>query len=287
MGQGTDDERGPFSGLPSQGQADKNRDSAAAFSLTRWSEVARAQSRDESIAFAAQTRLVTTYQGPLLRHLSRRYRVDEDQARDWLQAFVYEQILQRGLFLRAKRKRGRLRNFLRRALDRFVISAIRREHAFRRSPTGGLVSLNELPEAAYPGMQGHMAWAFDVDWVRTLLARVLEAMEAECREKGVPQRWGLFKARWVDPLLDGDTGVSYAELVVRFGFRSPTEAHNTWITAARMFRRILEETLEEDEGTADTVAGGIEDFIVALRAAAKQGSLERRDAPESGSDGTG
>jgi hypothetical protein len=251
------------------------------FPLTRWSEVTRVRDEDPEVANAALARLVMAYDYPLLRYLQRQYRVDEDQAREWLQAFLHERVVQGKLLARARRERGRLRGFLCQALRRFVISVLRKQQAQRCSPANGApLSIDELPEAVHPHAQANADWAFDVDWARTLLARVLEAMAAECLAKGAHQRWELFRVRWVDPLLRGAGELPYAELVVRFGFKSPSQAHNAWVTAARMFRRILEETLIEDGGTPETVAEDIETFIAVLRAAGTDVPLSG-DTPES------
>jgi DNA-directed RNA polymerase specialized sigma24 family protein len=250
--------------------------------------VARLLDPDPGISFPALERLVGVYQFPLFRHLLRNQHVDEERARDLLQAFFHERVMQGKIFARARRERGHLRHFLRRALDTFVISTLRKECAQRRSPANGLpLSLDELPETAAPQAETDADWRFDLDVVREILVHTLERMEAECRAKGALHRWELFRARALDPLLRGLPPVPYEDLVIRLGFKSPAEAHNALATARLMFCRILEEVLEEAGGTTDTVAADIETFRAVLLAAARRGLLDDVDPASSGAGPAG
>jgi hypothetical protein len=75
-------------------------------------------------------------------------------------------------------------------------------------------------------------------------------MQAECQAKGRLDRWGVFKARLLDPILDGTRAPSYEELIARLGFRSPAEASNALITARRQFDRLLREIVAEYAGSS-------------------------------------
>lgn len=66
----------------------------------------------------------------------------------------------------------------------------------------------------------------------------------------------------LEPALNHAPLPSYETLVQRFGFQSPTQASNLLITAKRMFRRALADTVR------DTVAGEsqVEEEIRELKA---------------------
>lgn len=81
-----------------------------------------------------------------------------------------------------------------------------------------------------------------------VLAQTLVAMQAECEAKDNDARWDIFKARLLDPLLEGTEGQPFEELVARFGFRSPAEASNAIATAKRQFDRTLRKVVAEYAG---------------------------------------
>jgi hypothetical protein len=93
-------------------------------------------------------------------------------------------------------------------------------------------------------------------------------MQAECQAKGRLDRWGVFKARLLDPILDGARAPSYEELIARLGFRSPAEASNALITARRQFDRLLREIVAEYAGEGADVETEIADLNRALSGAA-------------------
>jgi RNA polymerase sigma-70 factor (ECF subfamily) len=184
--------------------------------------------------------LIERYLPALANYVRARWRLRDDQADDLLQAFIADKVLEKDLFARADRGRGRFRSLLMTALDRFVISAYRR--AGSAEQVCGPASLNgNLPEPAGAAA----ADVFDLAWARHALYRCLEQTRQECERSGRGQVWQLFAARVVAPALEGAAQPSYGELKGRFGFASPEQASNLLITAKRMFLRNLRAVVAE------------------------------------------
>ena len=214
------------------------------FPATRWSLVAQAGAGDLQTRREALEQLLTRYLPALRAHLVFRKRLAPEQADDLLQEFVASKILEHDLIARADRKLGKLRTLLLTALDRFVANSLRDERAQKRHPTdGAVVGFDEdivpLPAGSQP------ADAFDLAWARGVIDQALQQMRRECGMSGRGQVWAVFECRVVGPILDGTPAVDYAELVQRFGFRSPIQAANTLITGKRMYARCLRSVIGE------------------------------------------
>ena len=217
------------------------------FPTTRWSSVARAGSDEAEATRAALDRLLGRYLPALKAHLVYQRRMTPDRADDLLQGFVSEKILQKNLIARADRDRGKFRTFMLYALDNYVVSAMRRASAKKRSPAeGATVGLDEHLDhvAADEGPSD----VFDVAWARQVLAEVLSRMESECADSGRSDIWGVFECRVLKPMLDRGDPLPYEELVERFGLKSPAQASNVLVTAKRMFARILQSVVAEYAG---------------------------------------
>lgn len=238
--------------------------SPGAFPLTNWSEVARAAAADEATALAALNRLVQRYWHPLEGHLRRKFQVTPEEAEDLLQSFLLVKVVRDRLIRHAQRSRGRFRTFLLNTLDNFVVSESRKAQARKRAPVGGTLAVqaagDDLVDPNRPGEQD----AFDLDWLRVVIATTLSRMEAQCRAKGQQRHWAVFKARVLDPTLEGTPALPYSILVEQFAFASPSEASNTLTTALRTFRRVLGEVIREYERDAHAAKAELEALKAAL-----------------------
>jgi DNA-directed RNA polymerase specialized sigma24 family protein len=209
------------------------------FPPTRWTFVEYAGQSDDSAREKALSELFAQYQPALKAYLVSQFRIDEEQALDLLQSFVLEKVLQAGMLAHADRQRGKFRTFLLHALTNFVVSDLRRRHALKRSPAGGAVSLNELPEEALELAREPATAAFDTAFARGVIGEGLKRMERQCLASERSDVWGVFVGRLLDPIFEEAKPLSYEELVRRFGFQSPGQAANVLITAKRMFARVL------------------------------------------------
>jgi hypothetical protein len=236
---------------------------SAVYPTTIWSEVTRARGGTDA-AVAMLGNLLRRYYLPLQTHLRLKFRVSDDQAKDWLQAFVLQKVLLNDLLASADRDKGRFRTFLLNALDNFVSSERRRESAQRRRPSGGLLSSSELTPSDLGELAGSDGDEFAVAWARAIVAETLRRMEAECERKACQGRWRIFKARLLDPLLDGAETPSHDELADRLGFQSSAAASNVLITARRQFDRLLHEVVAEYAGAKAEVELEIRELMRVL-----------------------
>lgn len=222
------------------------------FPVTQWSLVARAglasvDSRREALGV-----LLRRYQPALRAHLVVQKRVTPEAADDLLQGFICDKVVEQGLLAAADRGRGRFRNFLLTALDRYVIDHARFDAAKKRSP--GDTAFADLQRIETAAATPEPSEAFAVAWAREVLAEAVRRMETECIGGNRPDLWAVFRCRVLEPTLTGAAPVPYADLIARFGFRSPTQASNVVITSKRMFERVLRQVVgeyAEDESQID------------------------------------
>jgi RNA polymerase sigma-70 factor (ECF subfamily) len=247
------------------------------FPTTHWSLVGRAGSDDLAAKRQALEQLLTRYMSALRAHLVLRKRLSPDRADDVLQSFLASKILEQGIIARAEREKGRFRNFLMVALDRFHISEIRREQAMKRRPDG-LVAIDEDPDMVRSEPAADTA--FDVAWARQLLGEAIRRMEAACQSPPRPDVWGVFQTRILRPTLGQGEEESYESLVRRYGFTSPAQASNVLMTAKRMFIRTLRSMIGEYEKNEEDIDAEIADLFAILSQSSERGTAdERPDAP--------
>lgn len=170
-------------------------------------------------------------------------------------------MLAQRLIAQADKKKGRFRTFLLRALDNFVIDELRREQAQARRPRGGFESTDDLAQRGEASMVSETPDPFAQEWARTVIAEAVQRVRAECEAKGQSERWGVFQARVLEPMLNGTEPAPYGELVGRFGFHTTAEASNALITGKRAFGRCLRAVVSEY-----AKAGEIDEELRELRA---------------------
>jgi RNA polymerase sigma-70 factor (ECF subfamily) len=223
------------------------------FPATRWSFVRDAVLTSEEDAFQALDYLVTTYRPVLVRYLMEAKGWVKDRAEDLVHGFVAGKVIQGQLLRHADQAKGKFRNFLLTALNRYVIDEIRRGRAQVRSPgDGAQVDIDEWADViADPAAS---APSFDVEWSRQLIQRCLDTVQQECRDKGQPAIWTIFEARVLAPTVSGETPTSFEELVRITDLPSVTSVRNALITGKRKFQRVLRSLVLEyvdGEGEVD------------------------------------
>ena len=204
------------------------------FPQTQWSLVALAGG-DQGRQSAALEEFLRRYLPALRSHLVHRRRLNRDEAEDLLQAFICDKIIQGRLIAKAVQGRGRFRGFLRRTLDNYLFTELRR----RRQPA------LPIDEHIDSGPAEEPSDSFDVPWAREVVRSALERMQEECRASGREDVWGVFDARILAEVAYGDPPLPYDELVARFNLKSPTQAMNLVITAKRMYERCLRAVVAE------------------------------------------
>lgn len=237
--------------------------SRGVFPHTRWSLVARACVPPDQTSCDALDELLRMYCPVLKKHLVRDMNFTPHAADDLVQDFVARKIMANNALASADAARGHFRVFLLKTFQNFVVSEIRKGRARKRAPHNEqAVSLDDVPDLAVSGAPFHQA--LDLEWARQIMALAIERMRKECDEKGRNDLWEVFTCRVLEPALEQTPLPSYESLVQRFGFESPTQASNLLITAKRMFRRALVDTVRDTVADESQVEEEIRDLKAIL-----------------------
>jgi DNA-directed RNA polymerase specialized sigma24 family protein len=236
---------------------------------THWTEILEVRTQDDGRRQRALASLLGRYWKPIYCYL-RRKGSDRDRAKDLTQGFILEVVLGRRLVDRAEQAKGRFRTFLLTALDRYVISAHRRETGATRMPKGGVIAdLDQInpDNVAEPSPQMSPQEAFVCEEARLLLAGVLGDLKVDCLDRGQAVHWAIFQARVMDPILSGSKASPMSELCATHNVGSPKQAANMIITVKRRFKAMLEQAMREMAGADADVHSEIRDLIGILSSA--------------------
>lgn len=190
------------------------------FTTTHWSVVLATADETSPEGVAALDQLCRCYWYPLYAFIRRRGYRPED-AQDLTQQF-FAHLLRKNCFRRADPARGRFRTFLLHALEHFLINEWKYAHRLKRG--GGAVCLSldaERGEQRYANESVcdlTPEGAYEKLWAKTLLERVLGALEEEYKTAGN----GCVFKELADLLWGKDASVSYAEIGGRLGMTEGT-----------------------------------------------------------------
>jgi RNA polymerase sigma-70 factor (ECF subfamily) len=241
--------------------SENSGDDPRVFPQTNWSVVRRAAHPSQVWGEEALGTLLGRYRPALKAHLMFAKRIGPEQAEDLLHDFIADKLLHRSLLAGSDPSRGRFRTYLLTALDRYAVSAHRRDAAQKRAPAGGFVALEDFD---VPASDGGPSSAGDVEWARQVIAEALQRTQTECETTGRTNFWGMFDVRVVGPLLRGEPPPAYEELVARFGFQSPLQASNALTTAKRIFTRALHAVVAEYAESEDAVEEELQELRTIL-----------------------
>lgn len=234
------------------------------FPSTHWSVVLAAgrNQANPEIAHAALTELCQTYWTPLYSFVrSRGYTVHD--AQDLTQSF-FAYLIERRIYARIDRQKGRFRSFLLASLKNFLADASDRERTLKRGGGQNLLPLHEeqIKEAESVFQTHRTATAeeliFDRSWAEALVAKGLERLSADYRSES---KEGLFNELRI--FLAGCAGSlpAYADLAERLGITESTlRSHVTRLRAR--YREVLR---AEVRRTVDTEAEVDEELHELLR----------------------
>jgi hypothetical protein len=231
------------------------------FPTTHWSQIFLASQPDQEAGLRALDRLLRDYERPLLVHLRHKFRVSEDQARDWLQGFVEKKILGQRLLSLAKEEKGRFRAFVRKALENYIGDEFDRQNSRKRNPTGGLERLDEATHAVTAAGPASPVCSADYEWAWTVIERAKERTRAFYDAQGTPRTWAVFCE---GPLTDRQERPSNAELARRHGFASAKQVEGALITAQRQFGKQLRAVVAETVKDAADIEAEIRYLIAIL-----------------------
>src|SRR5439155_26598083 len=217
---------------------------------------------DPEIAQAALTELCQTYWAPLYSFVrSRGYTVHD--AQDLTQSF-FAYLIERKIYARVDRQKGKFRSFLLASLKNFLADASDRERTPKRGGRQVFLPLQEQQvENAESIFQTHSSTSgedqlFDRSWAEALIAAGLERLSADYKSEAKEKLFDelrIFLTSGAEPL------PSYAELAPRLGMTESTlRSHVT-----RLRARYREALRAEVRRTVDTEAEVGEELHELLR----------------------
>ena len=221
------------------------------FPSTHWTIVLAAgrNQAEPEIAEAALAELCQTYWGPLYSFVRNRGYTIHD-AQDLTQSF-FAYLLERKVYARVEREKGKFRSFLLACLKNFLGHAADRQRTLKRCSGQEFLPLHEdRIEEAESLFQSYGATSsgdqiFDRSWAEALIAAGLERLSAEYKSESKEKLFNelrIFVAGSANPL------PTYAELADRVGITDSTlRSHVT-----RLRARYREALRAEVRRTVDT-----------------------------------
>jgi RNA polymerase sigma-70 factor (ECF subfamily) len=212
------------------------------FRTTHWTLIVRAQGSDKEKRQALDE-IASNYRQPLVRY-ARARGLGTDAAEDLVQS-LFVTLLAKDFVARLDPERGRLRGFLKRALDHELLHALERDRAKRRGGGAVAQSLDDLEPPDEPAGGARPDEIYERAWALTVAARALNALKNEAEGSALKERWSV-----VERFLSEDTPMSYADAAQR----SRITVAQFKVTLHRARRRFEELLREEIGGTVEAEA---------------------------------
>ena len=219
------------------------------FPVTQWTRILDASARK-----AVLDELCTKYWKPLYSYLRCRGYSNE-QAKDLVQGFFTEKVIDQELVQSADRDRGKFRNFLLVALRNYTLNIQQKHkniHAVRLDTPGIEPSSDQDAERV-----------FNRTWAENLLDEMLEALKQGCDRKGNPSYWELFYEWIVEPRLEQDKA-RMEDLCVKYGLDNAQQAYKIIFRVKDRFRTLLRDKLCGLVGTNEDIDVEIGEFMAAF-----------------------
>jgi len=202
---------------------------------TLWTLIREAQAgNQESI-----DRFYRRYATPAFCYLRRALNGNVELAKDLTQNALGRLLTRRPLE-GVEMGRSRFRSYLFSVLEKEKDSYFRREHAKKRRPPGGIVSLEKILERAGPYLDPADVATPEDAFVRQEAREIVNAaarrVQADCQRDGLGDHFQMFALKYLQ-----EPGLSWPEIGKQFGL-SPDGARNQAMTAGtRLAKALLEE----------------------------------------------
>ena len=236
------------------------------FGSTHWSVIVAAATAeaDPEQARRALAELCQTYWTPLYTFVrTRGYSVHD--AQDLTQSF-FAHLIEREIYARADRTKGKFRSFLLASLKNFLADAYTHAHRLKRGGAETFLPLDEgRAEAAESLFQTHFTngeptgedRAFEKSWAEALLGAGLEKLAAEYQREGKQtlfQQLKVFLTGSAEPL------PTYDELAAEIGLPASTlRSHVTRLRAR--YRELLRAAVRQTVATEAEVDGELHELF--------------------------
>jgi RNA polymerase sigma factor (sigma-70 family) len=243
-------------------QTDPETMPQTAFAPTHWSIIAAAgeTQMNPEAARAALADLCQTYWRPLYTFVrSRGYSVDD--AQDLTQSF-FAFFIERKIYERADREKGKFRSFLLASLKNFLADARDREEALKRGGGQEFLPLNEEQaqeaESLFQSQTGEHL--FEQSWAETVVSSALEMISKTYKMEG---KESLFEALRIFLAMGADPLPSYDQLGARLHMPASTlRSHVTRLRAR--YREALRAEVRRTVSTETEVDEELRDLLRVL-----------------------
>ncbi len=207
------------------------------FPSTQWSALHHGRNAAPLERRESLDRLFRRYWGPVYNYVLRQWGSSQEEAKDLTQEYFlafYEKDFLAGV----SAEKGRFRAFVRASLRNFLLAHRRDANAKKRSPEGGIVSIDALPPGVSPAdpSQRSPEEALDDDWRSAVVDGALERLRAEAVERGKEWSYDCFLLRDVRPPDGGPP--TYEALAERTG-RAVHDVTNALHWARLRFRELM------------------------------------------------
>ena len=243
------------------------------FAPTHWSLILAAgrSEAEPELADAALAQLCQTYWGPLYAFVRSRGHTVHD-AQDLTQSF-FAFLIEKRIYTRADRQKGRFRSFLLASLKNFLGHAYEREETVKRGGSIDFLPLDdERAEAAESLFQAHFVSTesshedrfFERSWAEALVGRGLERLTAEQEADGREELFGKLRV-----FLSGsaDSLPTYDDLAVQLNL--PASTLRSHVTRLRSrYRELLREEVRRTVNTGAEVDEELHELFRVLAEAA-------------------
>ena len=176
--------------------------------------------------------LVGIYWKPVYKTIRIRFGKTNEEAKDLTQSFL-TMLLERDALEGFSASRGTFRTYLRTLLDRFVANEHKASHRLKRGGNLTAVDFEEAEAELSSSAAVSPDELLHQEWIRSVLERSVDQLEAELRREGKHEYMVLF--RRYD--LDG-SDQSYRQLATELGTTESTVT-NRLAFARRRFRQIV------------------------------------------------
>ncbi len=229
-------------------------DPASTFATTRWSLIVRAAKPDDPESHAALATLCQSYWYPIYAYVRRRV-ADVHEAQDLTQSF-FARLLEQGTMARANPDKGRFRAFLLTSCKRFLINEWERAAAAKRGGDRRLLSLDlDVGESRYAAEAVDTLTPerlYEQQWAITLLARVMDQLQAECAAKGKQAQFEQLKgylsgSARTRPFAAAATALGMTEAAVKVA------SHRLRTRYRELLRAEIAQTLEDQDDVDDEI----------------------------------
>jgi len=179
------------------------------FSTTRWTVIINSQSSDDDRKRMILDELFLKYWKPVYWYI-RRKGYNNEKTKDLTQGFFAEIVWGRDLIQSADPKKGRFRNFLLTALERYLTDTWRYEHSQKRMPSKEIFAYDASDGFELAGVDEEMnaEETFNSVWLMEILQQSLAEVQKDMEAAGMGDYWTIFERRCLEPILNATKPLS-------------------------------------------------------------------------------